>query len=170
MTGRSAVTIRTVGPNDTRALGRRIAATLHLGDVVLLHGDLGAGKTTLAQGIAAGLGVSPPVQSPTFVLVHEHRGRTAAGTPLALHHLDLYRLAGEEEAEAIGYAEYLSPAAGVSVVEWPERAGRLLPEAFLLVELRAADDDERAATLTAFGPEEHALRWLAPFAGDGEPG
>lgn len=158
------IRLTSASAGETRDLGRRIARGMRPGDVVLLHGDLGAGKTTLTQGIAEGLGVTTTVQSPTFVLVHEHAGRAADGKPLALHHLDLYRLAGEDEVEAIGYDEYLSPEDGVSVVEWPERAGTLLPDACLLVEIRAGTGDERSITMTAIGPEDAARRWLAPLS------
>ncbi len=160
MNGSRTIRIATTGPEQTRDLGQRIARALRPGDVILLHGDLGAGKTTLAQGIAAGLGVSSPVQSPTFVLVHEHAGTTSDGRPVTLHHLDLYRLAGEDEVEAIGYDDYLSPEDGVSVVEWPERAGRVLPDRCLLVEIRAGSGDERTIALTAIGPDEAAQQWL----------
>lgn len=115
---------------DMQAFGRDFAARLAEGDVVLLHGDLGAGKTTLTQGIAAGLGVRDAVQSPTFTLVQEHQGRS-----LKLYHLDLYRLDDPSELESMGYETYLEPADGVTVIEWPERAGEWLPQAFWLIQI-----------------------------------
>jgi len=121
--------------------GRRLAADLRAGDVVLLHGDLGAGKTTLTQGIAAGLGVAEPVQSPTFTLVGEHRGAS-----LMLYHLDLYRLDDPAELESFGYESYLAPEDGVSVIEWPERAGDWLPDAFWLVQIAHLGGDRRLVT------------------------
>ena len=91
------MTIVSVGPEATKRLGARLAALLQPGDVVLLHGDLGAGKTTLTQGIATGLGITGSVQSPTFTLVSEHPGVAADGSLLTLYHLDLYRLGGPED-------------------------------------------------------------------------
>jgi tRNA threonylcarbamoyladenosine biosynthesis protein TsaE len=96
----------------TRRLGRRLAGCLRPGDVVCLVGDLGAGKTTFVQGLAAGLGVRDPATSPTFVLVHEYRGR------IPLFHLDLYRLSGD--LTEIGLDDILGGDAAV-VVEWAER-------------------------------------------------
>jgi tRNA threonylcarbamoyladenosine biosynthesis protein TsaE len=123
-----------------RAYGRLFAERLGPGDVVLLHGDLGAGKTTMAQGIAAALGVTEPIQSPTFTLVQEHQ----AG-PLTLYHLDLYRLDDPAELEGMGYETYLEPEDGISVIEWPERAGDWLPERFWLVEITHLGGDRRRA-------------------------
>jgi len=120
------------------ALGRELASALRAGDVLLLHGDLGAGKTTLTQGIAGGLAVAGTVHSPTFALVAEHSATDADGTPVTLYHLDLYRLTDEHDLEGIGYEQYLAPAGGISVIEWPERAGSWLPDRFWLVRIRHA--------------------------------
>lgn len=163
MPDRRTIRISTAGPEQTRNLGRHIARTLLLGDVMLLHGDLGAGKTTLVQGIAAGLGVVSMVQSPTFVLVHEHSGQTADGARVALRHLDLFRLSGTEEVEAVGYGDYLAPDDGITFVEWPERAGSLLPDHGLLVEIRADSGNERTFVFTAIGSGEDAARWFGPL-------
>ncbi len=121
-----------------QALGRTLAQDLSPGDVVLLHGDLGAGKTTLVQGIAAGMGVVEPIQSPTFGLVADHQGWLADGQKVTLHHLDLYRLETADELEDLGYDQFLDPADGVSLIEWPERAEDWLPERFLLVRITHA--------------------------------
>ena len=107
---------------ETWALARRFAETLRPGDVVCLEGDLGAGKTTFVQGLAAALGLPGRVTSPTFCLVQEHGpvdGRM-------LVHMDLYRLSSEDDVLAIGWEDYLSRGAVVAV-EWPERAGSLIP-------------------------------------------
>jgi tRNA threonylcarbamoyladenosine biosynthesis protein TsaE len=117
------------------AYGRDFAQRLGQGDVVLLHGDLGAGKTTLTQGIAAGLGVAEAIQSPTFSLVAEHEGTDAGARPIRLYHLDLYRLTDPEELEGLGYDQYLDPVDGVAVIEWPERAGSWLPDRFWLLHI-----------------------------------
>lgn len=118
-----------------RAFGRSFACQLRRGDVVLLHGDLGAGKTTLTQGIASGLGVRGLVQSPTFSIVTEHDGNEADGDGLRLYHLDLYRLGDPGDLEQLGYGQYLEPLDGISIIEWPERAGPWLPERFWLLRI-----------------------------------
>jgi tRNA threonylcarbamoyladenosine biosynthesis protein TsaE len=127
--------------------------------VVLLHGDLGAGKTTLTQGIAVGLGVQDYVQSPTFTLVSELQG-----VQLTLYHLDLYRLNDEAELESFGYDQYLSPEDGVSVIEWPERAGEWLPDRYLLIELTSAGNDHRSIRFETKGAYDIDLNALASAA------
>ncbi len=138
---------RTVESSEAmQELGREIAQRLRIGDVVLLHGDLGAGKTTLAQGVAEELGIASPVQSPTFTLVREHDG-----SGMKFYHLDLYRLESPDELEDIGYETYIEPVDGVSLIEWPERAGDWLPDRFLLVEIDHLGGDRRRATFTTHG-------------------
>ena len=105
---------------ETWELAKKLAAELKPGDVVCLEGDLGAGKTTFTQGLAAALGVPGRVNSPTFCIVQEHRGASL------LVHMDLYRLHGEDDVIAIGWEDYLAEGA-ILVVEWPERAGSLVP-------------------------------------------
>ena len=134
---------------QTQAIGAHLARILHPGDVILLHGDLGAGKTTLTQGIAEGLGIVGPVQSPTFTLVAEHDGHLNDGTPIRLYHLDLYRLGGEADLEDIGFEDLLGPADGVSVLEWPERAGAWLPDRYVLVRIETMPDSGRLLTISA---------------------
>ena len=117
---------------ETWALAKRFADELRPGDVVCLEGDLGAGKTTFTQGLAAALGVPGRVNSPTFCIVQEHRvadnvkPQTPNVKPSYLVHMDLYRLHGEDDVIAIGWEDYLAEGA-VLVVEWPERAGSLIP-------------------------------------------
>ena len=106
---------------ETWGLARQFATELKPGDVVCLEGDLGAGKTTFTQGLAAALGVDGRVTSPTFCLVQEHRSGSTF-----LVHMDLYRLHDEDDVLAIGWEDYLSEGA-ILVVEWPERAGSLIP-------------------------------------------
>ena len=122
---------------ETWALAKRLAAELKPGDVVRLEGDLGAGKTTFVQGLAAALGVAGRVTSPTFCLVQEHRG---AGVLLV--HMDLYRLRNEDDVLAIGWEDYLAEGAIVAV-EWPERAGSLIPNDAIRVTFTHLDGDER---------------------------
>jgi tRNA threonylcarbamoyladenosine biosynthesis protein TsaE len=107
----------------TEIVGVRLGEIAVPGDVILLYGDLGAGKTTIAQFIGRGLSVpfSFYITSPTFSLMHEYPGR------IPLYHLDLYRLSGEEEVEDLGLIDYLY-GDGLCLVEWPDRLGSLIPE------------------------------------------
>ena len=127
--------------SDTRAIASRLAATLAAGDVVLLSGDLGAGKTAFVRGLAEGLGVSPDqVTSPTFTLVHEYRGGR-----LPLIHVDLYRLDRADLFE-IGLDQDLA-ATGVVAVEWAERLARPIPGA-MAVTIADQGGDRRAIVVT----------------------
>ena len=126
----------------TRALGGRLAAASRAGDVVCLLGELGAGKTQLAKGLAAGLGVTDVVASPTFVLMAEYEGR------LPLFHLDLYRLDDAADALAGGLLDDRQ-AGGVVLIEWAERLGAATPAARLDVRIEGAADDPRRITLAA---------------------
>jgi tRNA threonylcarbamoyladenosine biosynthesis protein TsaE len=142
--------LRTTSAADTHAVGRGIATVLCLGDVLVLTGDLGAGKTVLAQGIAAGLGVTDRVVSPTFALARRYEGR------VPLHHLDVYRLDRVQEAIDLGLEELLDD--GVVVIEWGEGVHELLPAARLEVRLGLDPDDEDARRLTLVG---HGAEWDA---------
>ena len=126
---------------ETWALARRFAAELKPGDVVCLEGDLGAGKTTFTQGLAAALGVSGRVTSPTFCIVQEHQS-----PDVLLVHVDLYRLHGEEDVEAMGWEDYLSRGA-IIAVEWPERAGALLPSSAHHVAFHHKGEEKRRITI-----------------------
>ena len=106
---------------ETWRLAAELARELKPGDVLCLEGELGAGKTTFTQGLAHALGVPGRVTSPTFCIVQEH-----AGERTLLVHMDLYRLHGEDDVLAIGWEDYLARGA-ILVVEWPERAGSLVP-------------------------------------------
>ena len=119
---------------ETWALAKKLAAELKPGDVVCLEGDLGAGKTTFTQGLAAALGVPGRVTSPTFCIVQEHRRQSnnrtieqSNNSPDFLVHMDLYSLHGEDDVIAIGWEDFLAEGA-ILVVEWPERAGTLIPD------------------------------------------
>jgi tRNA threonylcarbamoyladenosine biosynthesis protein TsaE len=143
--------VTTSGAARTRALGRRMAKLLRARDVVLLQGPLGAGKTTLAQGIGAGLGVEGPVNSPTFVLMARHDAR------LPLYHADLYRLTEPEQVAELALAE--QAADGVLLVEWPERGVEALPAEHLLVvfELPEGEAKQRRITIVAMGERYHRV-------------
>jgi tRNA threonylcarbamoyladenosine biosynthesis protein TsaE len=125
--------------DETVAVARDLAATLSAGDVVLLSGNLGAGKTAFVRGLAAGLGIDPvDVSSPTFTIVHEYRGGR-----LTLYHADLYRLE-RTAAEDIGLEE-MGVKDGVLAIEWPDRLTHDLPDA-VAVKLEILDEDTRRIT------------------------
>ena len=143
-------TIASDSEEATRALGARLGERLRAGDVVLLSGDLGSGKTRLAQGIGRGLGCPGPVNSPTFVLVNEHLGGRER-----LFHADLYRLAGAAEIAELGLWEEAER--GVLVVEWPDRARGRLPDATLTIEIAGGPGTRRAFRLCATDPRGRAI-------------
>ncbi len=138
-----------VGGESMRELGRELGASLRIGDVVLLHGDLGAGKTTLTQGIAAALGIEAAIQSPTFTLMSEYNATLADGSRATLYHLDLYRLDEPDQLEDIGWDEVIAPVDGVTVVEWPERAGDWLPDRYILISIAYRDAESREVTISS---------------------
>lgn len=149
------------GETAMRQLGRTIAKGLRRGDVLLLHGDLGSGKTTLTQGIAAGLSIHEAIQSPTFALVAEHDGMTSDGATIRLYHLDLYRLDEPDELEGIGFERFAEPEDGITVIEWPERAYGWLPDRYLLVSIAHAGLGQRSVTITAVEPDDGELSGYA---------
>jgi len=119
---------------ETRSLGRELARGFSGGETVLLFGDLGAGKTVFAKGIAEGLGIAERVTSPTFTIGASYEGR------LKLHHFDMYRIGGEEEAEETGITEFLGAKGGVCVIEWPQNIAGLLPRGSIKVRLSRAGE------------------------------
>jgi len=131
-------------PEQTRQLGKLIGDLAQQGDVFLLIGDLGAGKTCLTQGIAWGLGISEYAMSPSFVIVREYQGR------LPLYHVDLYRLENIDEIAELGLDEYFY-GMGVTVVEWADRAMKLLPGDNLTVVMEYVSEMERAIGIGANG-------------------
>ena len=137
--------MRTNSPAETRALGCHLAAQLCSGDVLLLLGDLGAGKSELTRGIARGLGVSSPVASPSFTILNVYdEGR------IPLYHFDWYRLNSAEELYEMGMDEYLG-GDGVAVVEWPSRCPEAVPEKHLEVRIDPVDDCAREIALIPRG-------------------
>ena len=131
----------------TVQLGQQIGMLLRGGDVLCLSGDLGAGKTALARGLASGWGAQEPVSSPTFVFVHEHRRSADAQS---LYHIDCYRLQSEADAASIGLEDMLD-GEDVVLLEWPERVEALLPVDRLWIAIDTVDDDTRRFTLEAVG-------------------
>ena len=132
-----ARTILTRSPDATERLGRRLARVLPVPGVVLLCGALGTGKTTLARGIASGLGLRDPavVHSPSFTLVNVYQGRCP------IYHVDLYRLAGERDLSSVGLEDFLGRD-GVTIVEWGERLGAYRDPA-LIVEFEDSGGESR---------------------------
>lgn len=133
-------------PDRTRAFGRELSARLRQGDCVGLIGDLGSGKTCLAQGICEGLNVADRVTSPTFILVNEYRGRDAASHPISVYHFDLYRLPDVESLIDLGWDDYLA-GSGICLIEWAERAGSLLPARALRIRIDVPDSGLRRFNL-----------------------
>ncbi|MEE2658325.1 MAG: tRNA (adenosine(37)-N6)-threonylcarbamoyltransferase complex ATPase subunit type 1 TsaE [Candidatus Latescibacterota bacterium] len=115
-------------PEQTQSLAQQLAQDLSPGDLVAVEGEIGAGKTCFIQGVCAELGVTDPVQSPTFVLIHEYEGRFRDHEVVHIRHFDFYRLSSVDELEVIGVSEFFHDADGLCLVEWAERAGGLLPQ------------------------------------------
>jgi tRNA threonylcarbamoyladenosine biosynthesis protein TsaE len=135
----------TRGADETHALGRRIGALLRAGDVVVLDGELGSGKTVFAKGIAVGLGITEPVVSPTFTVVREY------DAPIPLVHVDVYRLDHLQELHDLGFDDLVGGDA-VTVVEWGDRVSSLLPGDRLDVLLEpGSGDDDRTLSIGAAG-------------------
>ena len=148
MSGTSVVTHSAV---ETRTVGRTVGSMLEAGDTVLLAGELGAGKTQLAKGIADGLGVTEPVLSPTFTIAREYEGR------VRMVHVDVYRLDRAQEVLDLGLDDTGDDV--VTVVEWGDVAGAYLPAERLEIRLEIRPDDrpdDRVLTFTATGPTWHA--------------
>jgi tRNA threonylcarbamoyladenosine biosynthesis protein TsaE len=138
---------------DTHALGEAIGAVLRPGDLVILDGALGAGKTVLTKGIAVGMGVTGIVMSPTFVIARVHRPARPGGTTLV--HVDAYRLGGAPELDDLDLDTDLTGAA--VVIEWGGGLAEQLADDHLLVQLERHPDDTRTARLTGTGPRWSAL-------------
>ncbi|MCL6634423.1 MAG: tRNA (adenosine(37)-N6)-threonylcarbamoyltransferase complex ATPase subunit type 1 TsaE [Peptococcaceae bacterium] len=144
--------LKTLTPEETAGVGEKLAAFLRAGDVICLIGQLGAGKTRFAQGLARGLGVDGPVNSPTFTLINEYRGR------LPLYHMDVYRLGDPSEMEDLGYEEYFY-GDGVTVVEWADLVAGLLPAERLDVYLNSCPEGEEMREI-AMAPRGERYRRL----------
>ena len=131
-------------PEQTQELGKRIGQLALPGDVFLLVGDLGTGKTCLTQGIAWGLGINEYTLSPSFIIMREHYGR------LPLYHIDLYRLDRIEESIELGLDDYLY-GRGVCVIEWAEKALSILPREHLLIKISYLADTGRSFEIKPSG-------------------
>jgi tRNA threonylcarbamoyladenosine biosynthesis protein TsaE len=136
---------------QTRQLGSLVGQAAQPGDVIALQGELGAGKTNFAQGIALGLGVTEDVNSPTFILANEY---TTGRVPL--YHVDAYRVRDAEEARGFGLDDYIL-GDGVTVIEWADRVRDALPHDVLLVEFEYVGENERAIRFHASGPRAETI-------------
>ena len=137
--------IVTRGAEETRALGMKLAAHLKRGDVVLLQGDLGAGKSEFARGVARGLGITGPVPSPSFTILNAYDEGT-----LPLYHFDWYRIHEPDEIGEMGFEEQLR-GDGISLIEWSERAPEYLPDRALSVRIHTVDERTRDITVEPLG-------------------
>ncbi len=138
-------------PSETQQLGMNIGRLAIPGDILLLVGELGAGKTCLTQGIARGLGVGEYVTSPSFVLIRQFQGR------LPLYHIDLYRLDLPQEVADLGLDDYLY-GRGVCVIEWAEKGYSLMPPHYMLIRIDYLGDTERNLKIEAYG--KHYMEML----------
>jgi len=135
------LTVRTRSADETTSLGRRVGALLRPGEVLLLVGDLGTGKTTFVQGLATGLGIGERVRSPTYTMIQSHEGGR-----YPLHHVDLYRCSSLGEVGELGLEELLA-APAVAAVEWGEKAGEIAGRDYLELEFAWNCDDESTRTI-----------------------
>ena len=140
-----AMDMITNSAEETILVGEKLAKTLKPGDIIALSGNLGSGKTTFTKGIGSALGVrdSKRINSPTFVLIKEYKGR------IPLYHLDLYRLDGLQEIENLDVEEYIY-GCGVTVIEWAEKVKGLLPEKRILVKFKTMSGDRREVIIEDF--------------------
>lgn len=140
------------GADQTRRLGAHLGKFLQAGDLLLLEGEFGSGKTTFTQGVAQGLGIDARyVNSPTFTLINEYDGDLAH-----LSHIDLYRLEGDEQVATLGLDDYLS-GDGVTVIEWPGAASTWLPDEYLVVRFSHLSETKRTLRFWALGARYREL-------------
>lgn len=140
----SSLEIISNSTEQTRKLGMKLGKLMAPGDIILLVGKLGAGKTCLTQGIARGMGIKEYTTSPTFVLVREYPGK------LPLYHIDLYRLDRIEEVAQLGLDDYIY-GKGVCVVEWAEKGLSVLPDEHLLIEIQTVSSTKRKLSFVPLG-------------------
>lgn len=141
---RMTIKLTSRSPEETQQLGRYLGEMAQAGDVFLLVGELGSGKTCLVQGIASGLDVREHVFSPSFVLIREYQGR------LPLYHVDFYRLDHIDEIADLGLDDYIY-GAGVCVIEWADKGTPILPDENLTVVLKHVSETERTVVMKASG-------------------
>ncbi|MFC1709212.1 tRNA (adenosine(37)-N6)-threonylcarbamoyltransferase complex ATPase subunit type 1 TsaE [Candidatus Omnitrophota bacterium] len=137
---------------ETIVLAKRLAGNLRKGQVVGLYGNLGSGKTTFVKGLAQGLGFKGRVNSPSFVILKVY----SLKKKLLLYHFDLYRLNSLKELEDVGYEDFIS-GYGICVIEWANKAEKLLPKHFLKIQMRVKGKNKRLINLIGYGPEYENL-------------
>lgn len=142
-------------PAQTERVGQRLGEQLRPGDLVLLIGTFGVGKTHMVKGIARGLGATDLVTSPSFVLVNEYRAGVEHGA-MPIYHVDLYRLAGAADLATLGLEE-LWEGRGVCLIEWPEQAEALLPHEHLAIQIEHLSETKRRVRLVPRGVRYQAL-------------
>lgn len=153
------VTIQTRSASETIRVGKSIGSRLLPGDVVALVGELGAGKTQLIKGLAAGMGIknSIYVSSPSFKLINEYPGKTT------FYHIDLFRLRGEKDTEELGLDDYFQ-SRGITAIEWADKIPSLLPEEILWIEIRYTGENLRSLEISGRGKRyEGFVKELSEF-------
>jgi len=137
-------TTLTNNPEETQALAATLATSLKGGDIILLYGDLGSGKTCFVQGLAKALGVTETVRSPSFTFVWEHRLPSLQCT---MYHFDLYRLHYGDDLTPIGLSDVWGEPMTITVVEWADRLGEYMPEHFIQIDFEYLRDSKRKITI-----------------------
>jgi tRNA threonylcarbamoyladenosine biosynthesis protein TsaE len=148
----------TTGADETMHFGQTCAATIVPGTLLCLTGDLGAGKTTLVQGLLADLGATRPYISPTFVIMKQYDLAVPSATGIKrVYHADAYRVVAKDFAK-IGFAEWLADSEGLVILEWPERIAEILPEKRIEIILTSLSENEREIVMKEKRPSEEGRR------------
>lgn len=146
--------MKSCSAQETRAIGRKLAEHLKAGDVVLLEGDLGAGKSEMARGIARGLGIQGAVPSPSFTILNAYdEGRTP------LYHFDWYRIEDANEIYEMGMEEQLG-GDGIALIEWSTKAEECVPQKHMKITLKPLDENTREITFETFGGFHFEENWV----------
>lgn len=141
-------TYTTISSAETKSVAEKIAQTLSGGEVLLLSGDLGSGKTTFTQGLAQELGITRNITSPTFIIMRSYQVPHHKHITI-LYHLDLYRTENDNDLEGLGLSEILNKKDTITVIEWPEKMGTLLPQEHIRIHFSYIDEDKRKITVTS---------------------
>ena len=149
---KNGMEFNTKSPKDTIDVGKKIGKLLKEGDVVALIGDLGAGKTVISKGLCSGLGVEEDyITSPTYTIINQYDGK------IPVYHIDLYRLKNSSELYNLGWDEYIY-GHGTCIIEWADKAGEMLPEEYLTINIEVTGKNNRKITLQAKG-ESYENTW-----------
>lgn len=145
------VTLRSASEMETIQQGEQFASQLKHGDIVALEGELGAGKTEFVKGICRFFAVEDLVTSPTFTIINQHAGTTPDGVALKIYHVDLYRIDSPADLAEVGFDDMVFAHDAIKLIEWPEKAGQLLPSKRWIVNIASdeADDDARVITISS---------------------